>query len=89
MVAVQANEIMDKGIFSDILTKVFSGETYVISGAKDSEAVMLPKKTFDELHRAKANAEYQAKLDHAFAEYKNGEPGISVSWEELEAMSDE
>ena len=55
----------------------FNGETIVVS-----------RKEYNELQRAKRNAEYLAKLDRSFAQLKQGEVVIK-SMEELERMADE
>lgn len=59
----------------------------VAAGAEN--VAVIPRSHFDELEKAKRNQEYQAKLDRAFAEYHRGEPGVSISWEEMEAMEHE
>lgn len=49
------------------------------------ELVIISKQAYLEMEKAKNNAEYLAKLDKSFAQFKRGET-ITFSMEELEEM---
>ena len=59
----------------------FNGETIVVSRKENKNVVVISEQEYNELQRAKRNAEYLAKL-------KQGEVVIK-SMEELERMADE
>ena len=66
----------------------FNGETIVVSRKENKNVVVISEQEYNELQRAKRNAEYLAKLDRSFAQLKKGEV-IMKSMEELEHMADE
>lgn len=55
---------------------------------ENKNVVVISEQEYNELQRAKRNAEYLAKLDRSFAQLKKGEV-IMKSMEELEHMADE
>ena len=65
----------------------FNGETIVVSRKENKNVVVISEQEYNELQRAKRNAEYLAKLDRSFAQLKQGEVVIK-SMEELERMAD-
>lgn len=66
----------------------FSGETIIVSRKENKNVVVISEQEYNELQRAKRNAEYLAKLDRSFEQLKNGEV-IVKSMEELERMANE
>ena len=66
----------------------FNGETIVVSRKENKNVVVISEQEYNELQRAKRNAEYLAKLDRSFAQLKQGEVVIK-SMEELKRMADE
>ena len=66
----------------------FNGETIVVSRKENKNVVVISEQEYNELQRAKRNAEYLAKLDRSIAQLKQGEVVIK-SMEELERMADE
>jgi antitoxin YefM len=74
--AERANEIS-----SDFIQNVKN--TY-----KTQRVVVLAEKEYQEIIKARRNAEYLAKLDKACAELAEGK-GVVLSMEQLEAMADE
>ncbi|MDR3337751.1 MAG: hypothetical protein LBT16_11150 [Treponema sp.] len=74
--AVQANEISN-----DFIQRVKN--TY-----KTQRVVVLAEKEYQEIVKARRNAEYLSKLDKARAELAEGK-GIVLSMEQLESMADE
>ena len=64
--------------------KVFNGETLIISRPKNENIVMLSEAEYNEMMKAKRNAEYLAMLDKSMAEAEAG-GFVTKSIEELEA----
>ena len=81
MLAVKSMAVRDN--FKSLCDKVFSGETLIISRPKNENVVMLSEKEYNEMLRAKKNADYLAMLDKSMAEAERG--GFVVkTMEELE-----
>ena len=66
----------------------FNGETIIVSRKENKNVVVISEQEYNELQRAKRNAEYLAKLDKSFSQLKKGEV-VKLSMEELEHMADE
>lgn len=66
----------------------FSGEPIFVSRKQNKNVVVISKKEYNDLQKAKCNAEYLAKLDRSFEQLKNGET-ISLSMDELRSMESE
>ena len=49
----------------------FNGETIVVSRKENKNVVVISEQEYNELQRAKRNAEYLAKLDRSFAQLKD------------------
>ena len=71
-----------------IATRQSYGEALAELGEENKNVVVISEQEYNELQRAKRNAEYLAKLDRSFAQLKQGEVVIK-SMEELERMADE
>ena len=83
MLAVKSMDVRDN--FKVFCEKVFGGETLVISRPKNENVVMISEKEYNEMLKAKKNAEYFAMLDKSIAEAEQG--GFIVkSIDELEKM---
>mgnify|MGYP006321789339 FL=1 len=83
MLAVKSMDVRDN--FKVLCEKVFSGETLFISRPKNENVVMISEKEYNEMLKAKKNAEYLAMLDKSIAEAEQG--GFVVkSITELEEM---
>ena len=81
MIAVKSMSVRPN--FKEWCRKVFNGETIIVSRPKNENVVMVSEKKYNELLKAKKNAEYLAMLDKSSAEAKAG--GFIVkSLEELE-----
>ena len=65
--------------------KVFHGETLIISRPRNENVVMLSEKEYNEMLKAKRNAEYLTKLDESYEELRQGKT-ISFSMDELKEM---
>lgn len=58
--------------FKSLCDKVFGGETLIISRPKNENVVMISEKEYNEIMKAKRNAEYLAMLDKSMAEAEAG-----------------
>lgn len=80
--AVKSMDVREN--FKSLCDKVFHGETLFISRPKNENIVMISEREYNEMVKAKKNAEYLAMLDRSMAEAEKG--GFIVkSLEELEA----
>ena len=79
MLAVKSMDVRDN--FKSLCDKVFNGETLIISRPKNENIVMLSEAKYNEMMKAKRNAEYLAK---SMAEAEAG-GFVTKSIEELEA----
>ena len=70
MLAVKSMDVRDN--FKVLCEKVFSGETLFISRPKNENVVMISEKEYNEMLKAKKNAEYLAMLDKSIAEAEQG-----------------
>ena len=82
MLAVRSMDVRDN--FKSLCDKVFNGEVLIISRPKNENVVMLSQNEYNEMLKAKRNADYLAMLDKSMAEAKAG-GFISKSIDELEA----
>lgn len=84
MLAVGEKDIIEN--FGDIQDKIFNGETIIVPGKKKENLIIISEKSYNEMMKAKRNAEYLAMLDRGFEDMKHGK-GITKTWEELEEMA--
>ena len=70
MLAVKSMDVRDN--FKSLCDKVFGGETLIISRPKNENVVMLSEKEYNEMLKAKKNADYLAMLDQSMAEAEKG-----------------
>ena len=70
MLAVKSMDVMDN--FKMFCDKVFQGETLIVSRPKNENVVMVSEKEYNEMIRAKKNADYLAMLDQSIAEAESG-----------------
>ena len=81
MLAVKSMDVRDN--FKNLCDKVFKGETLIISRPKNENIVMISESEYNEMMKAKRNAEYLAMLDKSMAEAEAG-GFVTKSMEELE-----
>lgn len=86
MLAVKSMDVREN--FKEWCNKVIGGETLVVSRPRNENVVIVSEKEYNEMAKAKRNAEYLKKLDHSFTQLEKGEV-IHKSLEELRAMIDE
>lgn len=82
MLAVKSMDVRDN--FKNLCDKVFSGETLIISRPKNENVVMMSEREYNEMMKAKKNAEYLALIDKSMAEAESG-GFITKTISELEA----
>lgn len=86
MLAVSEKDIIEN--FSDIRNKINGGETVIIPGQKTENLIIISEKDYNEMMKAKRNAEYLAKIDESMENHEKGDT-ISFTMEELRAMESE
>ncbi|MCM1044331.1 MAG: type II toxin-antitoxin system Phd/YefM family antitoxin [Candidatus Gastranaerophilales bacterium] len=85
MVAVKSMDVRDH--FKEWCNQVINGETLIVSRPKNENVVIVSEKEYNELQKAKRNAEYLAKLDKSQEQLEQGKT-ISFTMEELKDMED-
>lgn len=70
MLAVKSMDVRDN--FKNLCDKVFNGETLIISRPKNENVVMLSEKKYNEIMKAKRNADYLTMIDQSMAEAEAG-----------------
>lgn len=70
MLAVKSMDVRDN--FKNFCEKVINGETLIISRPKNENVVMLSEAEYNNLMKAKRNADYLAMLDKSMAEAESG-----------------
>ncbi len=86
MLAVKSMNVRDN--FKDWCNQVINGETLIVSRPKNENVVILSEKEYNELQKAKRNAEYMAKINESLENHERGDT-ISFTMEELRAMESE
>lgn len=69
----------------DYLDNAFNGEPVIVSRKNNQNVVIVSEREYNDLLKAKRNAEYLAMLDESRAQLERGET-ISFSMEELKEM---
>ncbi len=85
MLAVKSANIRDS--FKEWCDKISMGETVVISRPRNENIYMINEAEYNELQKAKKNAEYLAMLERADEQVKNGQVVVKTM-EELIAMEE-
>ena len=70
MLAVKSMDVRDN--FKTFCDRVFKGETLIISRPKNENIVMLSEAEYNEIMKAKRNADYLAMLDKSMTEAESG-----------------
>ena len=66
----------------------FNGEPVIVSRKENKNVVVISETEYNNLQKAKRDAEYLAHLDRSFSQLEQGEV-IVKSMDELERMADE
>lgn len=82
MIATRQMDIRDN--IKKYFDLAFDGETVVVSRKQNKNVVVISEKEYNELQKAKKNAEYLAMLDKSMKEIEQG-GFIAKSVQELEA----
>ena len=73
MLAVKTVKSMDvRENFKALCVRVFLGETLIVSRPKNENVVIMSETEYNEIMRAKRNADYLAMLDKSMAEAEAG-----------------
>lgn len=70
MLAVKSMDVKDD--FKNWCDKVFHGETLIVSRPENENIVMLSESEYNEIMKAKKNADYLAMIDKSMAEAEAG-----------------
>ena len=70
MLAVKSMDVRDN--FKSFCDKVFGGETLIVSRPKNQNVVMMSESEYNNIMKAKRNAEYLTMLDKSMAEAEAG-----------------
>lgn len=73
------------GNFDNCHRQVINGETIIVTSPDQENVIIVSEKDYNEMLKAKRNAEYLAMLDESMAQFENGDT-ISFSMDELLAM---
>lgn len=84
MKAIKAAELREN--MKDILDMVAGGETVIVPRPKNKNVVVVSEDEWNELMRAKKNAEYLVKIDKAFDDINSGNV-IVKTLDELDEMA--
>lgn len=84
MLAVKSMNVRDN--FKEWCDRIILGETVVVSRPKNENIYMISEKEYNELQKAKRNAEYLMMLDESIEQYKHGEVVVKTM-AELEQMA--
>lgn len=86
MLAVKSVNVRDN--FKEWCDKISLGETVVISRPRNKNIYMISEAEYNELQKAKRNAEYLAMIAESEAQFRRGDV-ISFTMEELLEMESE
>lgn len=81
MLAVKSMDVREN--FKALCDKVFHGETLVVSRPKNENIVMMSENKYNEIMKAKRNAEYLSMLDKSLEEAESG-GFVTKTMEDLE-----
>lgn len=83
MLAVKSMDVRDN--FKDWCNQVINGETLIVSRPKNENVVIVSEKEYNEMQKAKRNAEYLNMLDRSREQLEQGKT-ISFTLDELKEM---
>lgn len=85
---IAAKPIDVRARLKEYMDRAFNGEPVIVSRKGNRNVVIISEQEFNELQKAKRNAEYLMKLERSFGQLERGEI-VLKSMEELEHMADE
>lgn len=83
MLAVKSMDVRDN--FKDWCNQVINGETLIVSRPRNENVVIVSEKEYNEMQKAKRNAEYLAMLDRSREQLEQAKT-ISFTLDELKEM---
>lgn len=86
MIAAKPIDVRAK--LKDYMDMAFNGEPVIVSRKGNKNVVIVSEQEYNDLQKAKRNAEYLKKLDRSLEQLEHGEVVVK-SMEELEHMADE
>ncbi|MCD7764885.1 MAG: type II toxin-antitoxin system Phd/YefM family antitoxin [Lachnospiraceae bacterium] len=86
MIAARAVDVRSN--MKDYMDIAYNGEPVIVSRRQNRNVVIVSEQEYNDLQKAKRNAEYLTKLDRSFEQLERGEVVVK-SFEELERMADE
>lgn len=86
MIAAKPIDVRAK--LKDYMDMAFNGEPVIVSRKGNKNVVIVSEQEYNDLQKAKRNAEYLKKLDRSLEQLEHGEVVVK-SMEELEHMEDE
>lgn len=84
---IAAKPINIRAKLKDYMDMAFNGEPVIVSRKGNKNVVIVSEQEYNDLQKAKRNAEYLEKLDRSQAQLNHGEVVVK-SMEELERMAD-
>lgn len=85
MIAAKPIDVRAK--LKDYMDMAFNGEPVIVSRKGNRNVVIVSEQEYNDLQKAKRNAEYLKKLDRSLEQLEHGEVLVK-SMEELERMAD-
>lgn len=86
MIAAKPIDVRAK--LKDYMDMAFNGDPVIVCRKGNKNVVIVSEQEYNELQKAKRNAEYLKKLDKSLEQLRHGEVVVK-SMEELERMADE
>lgn len=83
MLAVKSMDVREN--FKEWCNRVIGGEILIVSRPRNENVVIVSEKEYNEMAKAKKNAEYLAMLDRSRAQLEEGKT-ITLTMEELREM---
>ncbi len=83
MLAVKSMDVREN--FKEWCNRVIGGEILIVSRPRNENVVIVSEKEYNEMAKAKRNAEYLAKLERSCAQFEEGKT-ITFTMEELREM---
>jgi antitoxin YefM len=84
MRVIKALELRDN--FKNICNMVAAGETVIVSRPRSKNVVLVSENDYNEMAKARQNAEYLEKLDRSIRQLEEGKVVVKTL-DELEAMA--
>lgn len=86
MIATRPIDLRAK--LKDYLDNAFNGEPVIVSRKNNRNVVIVSEREYNDLMKAKRNAEYMAKIEESVENHKKGDT-VSFTMEELREMEAE